>query len=192
MEWLGWLVALLALAGAAWSWRGYRAERARADELLYEKMDLENELDSIHAERVANPPPPPVVVVAAPELPAPDAPHPALTHLDELATQLDDYRKHNRAYDTAVQHCLQPLELLIGADQETMAAALAHIDAARKPLFAARAAVQKSPLHRDAEALDAARRSLAPGQPDEPPAAPAAAAPQASVVQLARQATQTT
>ena len=34
MEWVGWLLALLAALGAAWLLRAYRAERTRAAELL--------------------------------------------------------------------------------------------------------------------------------------------------------------
>lgn len=165
MQWLGWLVAVLAIAGALWLVRAWRAEQARANELLYEKMDLENELDTMHAERVANPPRDPVPPPPPPPTTAPLAETPAvqiaLAHLRELATQLEDYRKCNRAYDLAVQQCLQPLELLIGADAATIATALGHIDKARKPLFTARAAVQKSPLQRAAPALEAACAALA-------------------------------
>ncbi len=167
MQWLGWLVALLAIAGALWLMRAWRTEQARANELLYEKMDLENELDTMHAERVANPPPDPAPPAPTPVAAAPLAQAPAvqvaLGHLHELAEQIEDYRKSNRAYDLAVQQCLQPLELLIGADAPTMASALGHIDKARKPLFSARAAVQKSPLQRSATALDAACAALASG-----------------------------
>ena len=46
MEWLGWLVAVLAAGVAAWLMRALRAERGRSHELLYEKIDLENELDA--------------------------------------------------------------------------------------------------------------------------------------------------
>lgn len=166
MQWLGWLVALLAIAAALWFVRAWRGEQARANELLYEKMDLENELDTMHAERVANPPPDPMpAAMPAAAVLAPSSESPAvqiaLAHLRELGTQIEDYRKCNRAYDLAVQQCLQPLELLIGADAATMASALGHIDKARKPLFAARAAVQKSPLQRAAAALDAACAALA-------------------------------
>jgi|GEM_PF-1725776 len=157
MEWVGWLLALLAVAGAAWLLRAYRAERARAAELLYEKMDLENELDTLHAGRVANPPAPaPVVVVNAPSHAAEDAAAP----LQALAGQIDELRARSRAYDAAVEQCLQPLELMVGADSQTLSAALAHIDKARKPLFAARMALLKTPLQRDSAALAAVQQAL--------------------------------
>jgi len=172
MEWLGWLVALLAALGAVWLLRAYRGEQARAAELLYEKIDLENELDSIHAERVANPPPPtPVVVAAAPVHAAEDAAAP----LRDLAAQIDELRSRSRAYDAAVEQCLQPLELMVGADAQTLSAALAHIDKARKPLFAARIALLKTPLQRDNAALDAVQEALRDSS------SPVANAPQVSV-----------
>ncbi len=163
MEWLGWLAALVMALGAIWLLRAYRATSMREQDLLCEKMELENELDNLHAERVANPPPeslleePPAPVVAGVPVAAVRS---ALEHLDELASQLDEYRERNRSYDAAVQQALQPLELLIDADKETMDVALAHISTARKPLFAARGAVQKSPLQRGADALQAARAAL--------------------------------
>ena len=169
MEWLGWLLALVAALGVAWLLRAYRAERARAAELLYEKMDLENELDSIHAERVANPPPPAPVVVA-PVAASSSAAGDAAAPLRELAGQIEELRTRSRAYDAAVEQCLQPLELMVGADAQTMSAALAHLDKARKPLFAARIALLKTPLQRDNAALAALQEvlqepSTQPGDP---------------------------
>ena len=155
---LGWLVALLAGLGAAWLLRAYRAERFRAAELLYEKMDLENELDSLHAERVANPPEP--VAVVAPVVVTSHAAEDAAEPLRVLADQIDEFRARSRCYDAAVEQCLQPLELMVGADAQTLAAALAHIDKARKPLFAARIALMKSPLQRDNAALAAVHAAL--------------------------------
>lgn len=169
MGWLGWLVALLAAAGAAWLLRAYRAERARAAELLYEKMDLENELDSLHAERVANPPPPAAAVVA-PVIAASHAAEDAAGPLRELAGQIDEFRSRSRAYDAAVEQCLQPLELMVGADAQTLASALGFIDKARKPLFAARMALLKTPLQKDNTALAAVHDAL---QDDAAPPAPA-------------------
>lgn len=169
MQWLGWLVALVVALVASWLVHAWRGSRARADALFYEKIDLENELDTLHAERVANP------VTEAPSMPVavppPMPPAPAIdtaqigAQLDELAAQLEEYRERNRAYDAAIQHCLQPVEMLIGADEQTQAAALGHIDAARKPLFAARQAVQKAALSRNAPTLDAVRATLAVAAP---------------------------
>ncbi|MBZ0221963.1 MAG: hypothetical protein IT467_06080 [Dokdonella sp.] len=169
MQWLGWLVALVVALVASWLVHAWRSSRARADALFYEKIDLENELDTLHAERVANPvleaaPAPAPVVVAPPPVPAVDTAQ-LNQQLDELAAQLDEYRERNRAYDAAVQVCLQPVEMLIGADAQTQTAALGYIDAARKPLFAARQAVQKAALNRNAATLDALRASIAAAAP---------------------------
>lgn len=158
MGWLGWLVALLAAAGAAWLLRAYRAERGRAAELLYEKMDLENELDTLHAERVANPPEP--VAAVAPVVVTSNVAEDAAVPLRELAGQIDEFRARSRSYDAAVEQCLQPLELMVGADAQTLAAALAHIDKARKPLFAARIALMKTPLQKNNAALAAVHDAL--------------------------------
>ncbi len=159
MEWVGWLMAFLAALGAVWLLRAYRAERSRAAELLYEKMDLENELDSLHAERVANPPEPAPVVVE-PVVVTSNVAEEAAVPLRELAGQIDEFRARSRSYDAAVEQCLQPLELMVGADAQTLAAALAHIDKARKPLFAARIALLKTPLQKGNAALAAVHDAL--------------------------------
>lgn len=162
MQWIGWLAALLMALGAGWFLHAWRSASARANELFYEKIDLENELDTMHAERVANPPPPPPTVQPDPGPPAPVIDTVVIgSQLDELAAQIEEYRACNRAYDAAIQHCLQPVEMLIGADPQTQAAALGHINAARKPLFAARQAVQKASLNRGNTAIDAIREGIA-------------------------------
>ena len=99
MQWLGWLVALVVALVASWLVHAWRSSRARADALFYEKIDLENELDTLHAERVANP-----VLEAAPApapraapAPAPAArpapPPPAATKVTYAADAFFDFDK---------------------------------------------------------------------------------------------------
>jgi hypothetical protein len=78
----------------------------------------------------------------------------ARAHLEEVNAQLDDYRQRVRQFDAAVQYCLQPVEMIFGADKATLDQLVSHVEGARRKLFEARAALQKNPLHAAAGALD--------------------------------------
>jgi hypothetical protein len=149
MEWLGWVVAVIAAGVAAWLLRALRSERGRSHELLYEKIDLENELDAArsaepadgrtaHAAHDA-------LVAVADRLDAPLGS--ARAHLEDVDAQIADYRERVRQFDAAVQYCLQPVEMIFGADKATLDQLVSHVEGARRKLFEARAALQKSPLH---------------------------------------------
>ncbi|HEY6941932.1 hypothetical protein [Dokdonella sp.] len=149
MEWLGWVVAVLATGVAAWALRALRAERGRSHELLYEKIDLENELDAARAgepaESVAHAAAHDALVAVADRLDAPLGS--ARAHLEDVDAQIADYRERVRQFDAAVHYCLQPVEMIFGADKATLDQLVRHVEGARRKLFEARAALQKSPLH---------------------------------------------
>lgn len=149
MEWLGWVVAVLAAGVAAWLLRALRTERGRSHELLYEKIDLENELDSARSsapsEDAAHAAAHDALVAVANRLDAPLGS--ARAHLEDVDAQIADYRERVRLFDTAVQYCLQPVEMIFGADKATLDQLVSHVEGARRKLFEARAALQKSPLH---------------------------------------------
>ncbi|HEU4662488.1 MAG TPA: hypothetical protein VFS55_00510 [Dokdonella sp.] len=149
MEWLGWVVAVLAAGVAAWLLRALRAERGRSHELLYEKIDLENELDAARgsesADSVAHAAAHDALVAVADRLDAPLGS--ARAHLEDVDAQIADYRERVRQFDVAVQYCLQPVEMIFGADKATLDQLVSHVEGARRKLFEARAALQKSPLH---------------------------------------------
>ncbi|MDN5924747.1 MAG: hypothetical protein L0H70_07090 [Xanthomonadales bacterium] len=51
---------------------------------------------------------------------------------------MQQYQRLVQAYDDAVQYCLQPVDLLPGADNDTMEQLIEHVSSARRRLFAAR------------------------------------------------------
>lgn len=155
MMWISLVLALLAaLAGAAAAWLAHqlRQERARAHELLYAKIDIENELDSLRSSQSDAAATRESMVAVADRLDAPLGS--ARAHLEEVNAQLDDYRQRVRQFDAAVQYCLQPVEMIFGADKATLDQLVSHVEGARRKLFEARAALQKNPLHAAAGALD--------------------------------------
>lgn len=154
LVWLGWIAAIVAVAIVAVLLRALRSERGRSHELLYEKIELENELDAVR-----NEPAPDTSSVAHDALRAVadrlDAPlGSARAHLEDVGAQIDDYRERVRQFDLAVQYCLQPVEMIFGADKATMDQLVSHVEGARRKLFEARAALQKSPLHKATGPLD--------------------------------------
>lgn len=154
VQWLGWSIALVAAGVVAWLLRALRGERARSHELLYQKIELENELDAAR-----NEPPVDTSAVAHDALRAVadrlDAPlGSARAHLEDVGAQIDDYRERVRQFDLAVQYCLQPVEMIFGADKATLDQLVSHVEGARRKLFEARAALQKSPLHKASGPLD--------------------------------------
>jgi len=68
----------------------------------------------------------------------------AHSNVGVVADLLDDYRKLVKGYDAAVQHCLQPVEMIFGADKAALDQLVKHVEEARRKLFVARAALEKS------------------------------------------------
>ncbi|RYD14134.1 MAG: hypothetical protein EOP90_15100 [Lysobacteraceae bacterium] len=146
------LVAVLAIAAAAWFARQLQQERARAHDLLYSKIDIENELDSLRSTQAGAVATRESMVAVADRLDAPLGS--ARAHLEAVNAQLADYRQRVRQFDAAVQYCLQPVEMIFGADKATLDQLVSHVEGARRKLFEARAALQKNPLHAGEGALD--------------------------------------
>lgn len=154
----GWVVAILAVGIAVWLWRQLAHERAHAGELLYAKLDLENEMDLLRADSSQDAA---AAAVAAGESVGEVARHlhaPLESihgNLESTQADLVDYRERVRQFDAAVQYCLQPVELILGADKASLAQLVSHVEGARRKLFEARTAVEKNPLHKQADALNA-------------------------------------
>lgn len=165
MEWVGWIIALIGIAAALGLLVALRKERAHAGELLYAKIDAENRAEALleqqaqvrrsaqHANASA------VVADAMPVVAR--SLRESAAHLDDLSDLLGDYRTRVNQFDAAVQYCLQPVELIFGADKAGLDQLVQHVEGARRKLFETRAALEKSPLHRrDGPLLDGARDAL--------------------------------
>jgi two-component system NtrC family sensor kinase len=156
MAWIGWGVAILAMGAAAWLWRQLARERAHAEELLYAKLDLENEMDALRADSAQGV----EAAVAAAGVGVGEVARHLHDPLESIcrnleSTQADlvDYRGRVKRFDEAVQYCLQPVELILGADKASLVQLVSHVEGARRKLFEARTAVEKNPLHKQANAL---------------------------------------
>jgi signal transduction histidine kinase len=77
----------------------------------------------------------------------------ALRQVEGLGKLLDDYRQLVRKYDAAVQYCLQPVEMIFGADKAGLDQLVKHVEEARRKLFNARRDLEKSALLTEAKAL---------------------------------------
>jgi signal transduction histidine kinase len=75
------------------------------------------------------------------------------SNVEVVGDLLDDYRNLVKQYDAAVQYCLQPVDLIFSADKASLEKLVKHVEEARRKLFEARAAVEKSPLLTDAKEL---------------------------------------
>lgn len=164
MAWLAWTIALLGLALAAWLWRRWQAERVRSDGLAIERVELENRVEALRAneERMVEAArrhafgPLLGAVGGALQAPLSDAGQ----ALAEVRAELADYRACVRRFDEAVQYCLQPVELLPGADKAGVDALVRHVEVARQRLFEARAAVTSQVLHGPDDPLQSAEEAL--------------------------------
>ena len=192
MAWVGWVIAIVAIGAAAWFWRQLATERAHAGELLYAKLDIENEMDALRMDTAHAAEATATATAAAAAVGVGDVARHLRDPLESVrenleSTQADlvDYRACVKRFDAAVQYCLQPVELILGADKATLAELVSHVEGARRKLFETRTAVEKNPLHKQADALtgslnqlqtliEYARGLLAAAPHDSAPAAHAA------------------
>jgi len=158
MMWVGWIIAVVAVGAAGWLVRQLTAERALTTQLRFAKIEAENATDAMRqnqAQAVGSAGLAPLgklLGTTAHELDAPLAS--VRSQVDHAARQLVDYRTLVKRYDAAVQYCLQPVELIFGADKQHMDKLIAHVEGARRALFEARAQLEKS------SALDESRHLL--------------------------------
>ena len=74
-------------------------------------------------------------------------------NIEVVGEMLTEYRELVQRYDAAVQHCLQPVDLLFSADKASLDKLVKFVEEARRKLFEARANVETSPLVKKAEVL---------------------------------------
>ena len=158
MMWVGWIIAAVAIGAAVWLVRQLGAERALTTQLRFAKIEAENASEAMRANQsqavgtAGLAPLGKLLGATAHDLDAPLAS--VRSQVDHAARQLVDYRTLVKRYDAAVQYCLQPVELIFGADKAHMDKLVAHVEGARRALFEARAHLEKS------SALDESRHLL--------------------------------
>ena len=150
MPWIAWIVALAFALAAAFLYVRLRGERGARERLDGELARAQAEIEELRTTRELIVPAGERAIlgrvaggvaagVAPPLAEAADG-------LASVAAQLDDYRALVKAYDNAVQYCLQPVEMIFGADKAGLDQLVKHVEDARRKLFSARAALEKSPL----------------------------------------------
>jgi len=158
MMWVGWIIAVIAIAAAVWLARLLAIERATTTQLRFAKIEAENATDAMRANQAQAvgasglAPLGKLLGATAHELDAPLAS--VRSQVDHAARQLVDYRTLVKRYDAAVQYCLQPVELIFGADKASLDKLVLHVENARRALFEARGNLEKS------SALDESRHLL--------------------------------
>ena len=75
------------------------------------------------------------------------------SNVEVVGDLLDDYRTLVKQYDAAVQYCLQPVDLIFGADKSSLDKLVKHVEEARRKLFEARTNLEKTSLLKDAKEL---------------------------------------
>jgi two-component system NtrC family sensor kinase len=155
MAWMGWLIALIAAAAAAFFFVRLREARATNARLSDEHSETLLEMDQVRASRAALIPSGELGAVgqlAVARASQADAPlRSAREQLTAIGDQLDQYRKLVKDYDAAVQYCLQPVEMIFGADKAGIDQLVKHVEEARRRLFQARANLEKSPIINDSK-----------------------------------------
>jgi signal transduction histidine kinase len=166
MDWTLLILLLVALAAIIQLWLELRKQRRETVSAHFAIEEAQRELDrlqaaqaqTIHVTRLAALGQ--MVVGIARDINVPLGF--AQNNLETIAELLDEYRDLVRRYDTAVQHCLQPVDLLFSADKASLDKLVKFVEEARRKLFEARAAVESSALPTHAGQLIAdARASLA-------------------------------
>jgi len=152
-----WIVVIALLAGCGWlgfmllnaqrECRVLKAAHAEADEEIKRLQATQSQV--IHTTKLASLGQ--MVAGVAHEINTPLGF--VKSNVEVIGDLLDDYRKLVKQYDAAVQLCLQPVDLIFGADKAALDKLVKHVEDARRKLFEARAALEKSPLLKDAKEL---------------------------------------
>jgi signal transduction histidine kinase len=157
MEWMGWVVAVAALLAATLLYTRLRAERAANAQLSDEHAEAIAEIDTLQAAQAR--------LLPAAELAGlgqlaanvgREVESPlgfARGNVEVVGELLADYRKLVKNYDAAVQYCLQPVEMIFGADKAALDQLIKHVEEARRRLFVARGNLEKSALFAESKEL---------------------------------------
>lgn len=157
MVWIVLLLAVAAMGGAGFLALRWSEERKANQRLRSERMQLADEIEGLKSNQnrlLRSVPMSNVGSVADQVAREVDSPigfaHSQLEGVGEL---LDDYRKLVKNYDAAVQYCLQPVEMIFGADKAGLDQLVKHVEEARRRLFMARVELEKSTILSDSKAI---------------------------------------
>ncbi len=157
MTWILVLLVLAALGAAGFLAMRWSEERKANQRLRSERMQLADEIESLKTRQnrlLRSVPMSHVGSVANQVAREVDSPigfaHSQLEGVGEL---LDDYRQLVKNYDAAVQYCLQPVEMIFGADKAGLDQLVKHVEEARRRLFLARVELEKSTILSDSKAI---------------------------------------
>lgn len=165
MAWIGWVIALAGLATAGLLFMRLRDERAANAHLSDEHAEALAEIDHLRASRASLIPAGELGTIGQLALAtASSADLPLRVACDQVAAvgdRLDQYRKLVKEYDAAVQYCLQPVEMIFGADKAGIDQLVKHVEEARRRLFVARSNLEKNTsLSESKESLSEAMAGL--------------------------------
>lgn len=157
--WIGWLVALIGAVALGLLWQWLRHEIAEREHLEREHAALDIRSRELQAEHeqvmkidhlagLGQ-----LIAGAAEQASQPIAM--ARERIDTLSGQWIAHRSLVAAYDEATQHCLAPLDMLVGTDTTELAAGdleivLRHVTESLRRVFDARASLMASPFDQSA------------------------------------------
>jgi two-component system NtrC family sensor kinase len=157
MDWMIVVLLLVALAAIVQLWLQLRSQRRETASANFAVEEAQRELDrlqaaqaqTIHVTRLAALGQ--MVVGIARDINVPIGF--AQNNIAMIVELLEEYRSLVQRYDLAVQHCLQPVDLLFSADKASLDKLVKYVEEARRKLFEARADVESSALPNNARQL---------------------------------------
>lgn len=157
MAWVSWILVCIALGGLGYLFIRLRDEKSTTQRLRNERMQLADEIEhlkSTQARLIQAVPMTMVGQIAAVVAREVDPPLGfARSNVEGIGELLDDYRQLVKNYDAAVQYCLQPVEMIFGADKAGLDQLVKHVEEARRQLFNARRELDKSSILTDSKSM---------------------------------------
>jgi len=166
MDWTLLLLLLVALAAIVQLWMALNNQRRQTLSANFAVEEAQHELDRLQAAQAQTIQVTKLAALGqmvagvAREINAPLGL--AQGNIEVVGEMLAEYRLLVRQYDAAVQHCLQPVDLLFGADKASLDKLVKFVEEARRKLFEARANLENSAMANKTEVLlDDSRSALA-------------------------------
>ena len=157
MEWVSWILVLVALGGLGFLFVRLRDEKATTQRLRNEHMQLADEIEHLKATQARLIQAMPMTIVGQIAAVVAHEVDPPLgfarSNVEGINELLDDYRQLVKNYDSAVQYCLQPVEMIFGADKAGLDQLVKHVEDARRQLFHARRELEKSSILTDSKSM---------------------------------------